>query len=136
MIRVKRIYDPPKPADGYRILVDRLWPRGISKAEAKIDLWCREIAPSGGLRKWFAHVSGRWTLFQQRYRKELKGQTDLVRTIKDLEKKKGTVTLVYAAADELRNNAAVLCSFLRSVPAERKPVAAGRQRRKELPVHS
>jgi uncharacterized protein YeaO (DUF488 family) len=136
MIRVKRIYDPPRPADGYRILVDRLWPRGISKAEAKIDLWCREIAPSGALRKWFAHIPGRWASFQQRYRKELKAKMDVVRTIKDLEKKKGTVTLVYAAADEQRNNAIVLPNFLRSVPAERKPATAGRQRQKELPVHS
>lgn len=126
MIRIKRVYDPARSADGFRILVDRLWPRGVSKAAARIDLWSREIAPSGTLRKWFGHSPGKWMSFQKKYRKELRAKMDLLRSIKDLEKENAVVTLVYAAADEHRNNAVVLCSFLRRVRASRKLATTSR----------
>lgn len=127
MIRIKRVYDPPSSADGSRrILVDRLWPRGVSKAAARVDLWCKGIAPSSELRKWFAHAPEKWAAFQQRYRKELKAKMDLLCMIKDLENKDRAVTLVYAAAEERRNNAVVLSGVLRGVRANRTPVTTGR----------
>lgn len=113
MIRGKRIYDPPSREDGFRVLVDRLWPRGLSKTRAKVDLWLKEIAPSDGLRKWFGHDSTKWEAFKGRYRKELKATPNLIRKIRALEREHGTITLLYAAADELRNNALALSEFLK-----------------------
>ena len=106
-VRLKRVYDPPKRTDGRRILVDRLWPRGVSKAEARLDQWIREIAPSAGLRRWFGHEPQRWDEFRRRYRAELAEQAE---RLTDLRRRaqEGPVTLVYAAGDGKHNHALVL----------------------------
>jgi len=111
MIKLKRAYEKPGKDDGERILVERLWPRGVSKAQAKLDLWLKEIAPSTELRKWFGHDPDRWAEFRRRYLKELRQKTDLISLLKRLAKK-DTVTLVYAARDEEHNGALALQQFL------------------------
>jgi uncharacterized protein YeaO (DUF488 family) len=110
-VEIKRVYEEPDRGDGTRILVDRLWPRGLSKERARVDLWLKDIAPSTELRKWFSHDPNKWTEFQDRYRQELKMKADL---LDDLKKKasKGRVTLLYAAKDEVHNEAVVLQSLL------------------------
>jgi uncharacterized protein YeaO (DUF488 family) len=110
-LRLKRAYEPAEPDDGMRILVDRLWPRGVSKAKAALDDWIKEIAPSTELRKWFGHDPARWTEFQRRYRAELRGQSDALDRIRDLARL-GVVTLVYSAHDEQHNDAVVLRNVL------------------------
>lgn len=115
MIQIKRIYLPARPDDGYRILVDRLWPRGIKKSDASLDCWMKDIGPSTELRKWFDHQEERWEEFIQRYRKEL--ESDLTTLMLDDLRKKSqarTVTLLYAARDELRNNAVVIRDVIRN----------------------
>lgn len=111
MFKLKRAYETPSAADGVRVLVDRLWPRGLTKNKAHLDLWLRDIAPSPRLRTWFGHDPNRWQAFQRRYWSELKDQPELVA---DLRKKgrKGTVTLVYAARDEDHNHALALKRYL------------------------
>ncbi|MEO7044822.1 MAG: DUF488 family protein [Ferruginibacter sp.] len=112
MLKIKRVYLPFDKSDGYRILIDRLWPRGLTKEEVHIDLWLKEIAPSAILRKWFAHDPEKWEGFKKLYRKELSKSaalTELVRIIK--EKKK--ITLLYAAKDEEHNNALLLLEILK-----------------------
>ena len=111
MIKLKRVYEDPSPQDGLRVLVERLWPRGLSKERAAVDLWLKDVAPSPELRKWFGHDPARWEQFQKRYRQELREKKDAVRLLKQKEKK-GTVTLVYAARDEEHNGALVLKLFL------------------------
>ena len=110
MIRLKRAYDPPAPSDGLRVLVDRLWPRGVSRDAAKIDLWLQDIAPSAALRKWFAHDPAKWAEFRRRYKAELKQEPAraALAELKGLLKKRKTVTLVYGARDEERNQAVVI----------------------------
>jgi len=112
-VALKRAYEPPSPDDGLRVLVERLWPRGLTKEKARIDLWLKDIAPSAELRKWFAHDPAKWTQFQQRYKAELKEKTELVRELKQ-KSKAGKITLVYAARDEGRNSALVLQKILKS----------------------
>ena len=107
MVKIKRIYDPASPGDGKRILVDRLWPRGIRKEDASIDEWLKDIAPSAELRKWFGHDPAKWHGFKNRYRGELKGKSGIVDRLRQ-ESQTQTVTLVFAAADAEHNNAAVL----------------------------
>jgi len=111
MIRVKRVYDAPSDGDGTRVLVDRLWPRGLTKDRAAVHLWLKEVAPSTELRVEFHHDPARWEEFRRRYRAELAGKQDLLRTLREKEME-GTVTLVYAARDEARNNAVVLKEVL------------------------
>jgi uncharacterized protein YeaO (DUF488 family) len=111
MLRVKRIYNPPSADDGRRVLVDRLWPRGVARDEARIDEWLKEIAPSDELRKWFAHEPARWEEFRRRYRKELQGEKELLERLR-IEARKGTVTLLFAARDEAHNNAVALKEIL------------------------
>ena len=106
-IRIKRVYEQPSHEDGKRILVDRLWPRGLSKEKASVDLWLKDIAPSTELRKWFDHDPSKWAEFKQRYLHELKDNSEAVQVLKD-ELKQGQVTLVYAAKDEEHNDALVL----------------------------
>ena len=113
MFGIKRVYEKPDEGDGIRVLIDRLWPRGLKKEEAKIDHWMKEIAPSGNLRKWFAHKEEHWQEFKSRYRKELKDQDELLKQLMDLGKNK-KVTLLYAAKDEERNNAQVLLEVLKN----------------------
>lgn len=110
-IRLKRAYEPAEPADGFRVLVDRLWPRGLHKDGAHIDLWLKEIAPSDALRRWFGHDPARWEDFQRKYRAELRDRTDLLRTIEDALHE-GPVTLLFAAHDEEHNNAVALRELL------------------------
>ncbi|WP_119078715.1 DUF488 domain-containing protein [Chitinophaga alhagiae] len=111
MIHIKRIYEAYAPADGYRILVDRLWPRGIKKENAHIDLWAKEVAPSDELRKWFHHEVPNWKEFEKRYKAELKESDALATLLPDIKKHK-TVTLLYGAKDEEHNQAVVLKELL------------------------
>jgi uncharacterized protein YeaO (DUF488 family) len=108
---LKRAYEPPERKDGRRILVDRLWPRGVSKVEAGIDEWMKELAPSTDLRKWFGHDPDRWDEFRRRYAKEINAHADLLAHLRDLARR-GTVTLVYSARDTLHNDAVVLREVL------------------------
>jgi uncharacterized protein YeaO (DUF488 family) len=110
--KIKRVYEEPDPADGFRILVDRLWPRGLTKARAKVDLWLRDIAPSTELRKWFDHDPLKWEEFQRRYHEELQRNSESVEMLLH-EARKGPVTLLYAAKDELRNEAVILQRLLK-----------------------
>lgn len=110
-IQLKRAYDEPAKTDGTRILVDRLWPRGVKKADAAIDLWLKEISPSTELRKWFAHDPEKWSRFRRRYQTELKHHPEQLELIRD-KAKEGTVTLIYAARDQKHNEAVVLKQFL------------------------
>lgn len=110
-LRLKRVYEPPAPSDGVRILVDRLWPRGVSKEKASLDEWEKDIAPSTELRKWFGHDPARWAEFQRRYRAELQQHADILKHIRALAKTH-TVTLVYSAHDEEHNDAVVLKDVL------------------------
>lgn len=110
-IKLKRAYEPAEPGDGIRILVDRLWPRGVSKAEAALDDWMKDVAPSTDLRKWFGHDPARWAEFQRRYRAELAQDTRQLDHIRALARDH-VVTLVYGARDEAHNDAVVLRNVL------------------------
>jgi uncharacterized protein YeaO (DUF488 family) len=110
-LRLKRAYEPPASDDGTRILIDRLWPRGIKKANAAIDEWMKEIAPSTKLRKWFGHTPERWPEFRLRYRSEIKRHPVELGRLR-LIARKGPVTLVYSAHDDVHNDAVVLRDFL------------------------
>ena len=110
-IKIKRIYDKPSKEDGLRILVDRLWPRGVSKKNASIDIWMKEIAPSNELRKWFNHDPGKWQEFRSRYFQELNKRSQLIEEILSHEKT-GTLTLVFSAKEERYNNAVALREYL------------------------
>jgi uncharacterized protein YeaO (DUF488 family) len=111
VIRLKRAYLAPSPEDGMRVLVDRLWPRGLRKSEAAIDRWLKDLAPSTELRRWFGHDPARWSEFRRRYEAELLGKTELLDELRAMAQK-GSVTLVFAAQDELHNQAVVLKDFL------------------------
>lgn len=110
-VKRKRIYLPVEESDGYRILVDRLWPRGIKKEDSRIDLWYKDVAPSNELRRWFGHDPAKYAGFIERYRQELTDAGTL-ETLRRLIRDKPSVTLLYAAKDEEHNNAAVLMSLL------------------------
>ena len=115
-LATKRIYASRATSDGYRVLVDRLWPRGVTKATAGIDLWLRDVAPSTELRVWYGHDVQRWPAFAARYRTELGARGPLLDQLLDLERQHGTVTLLYAARDEAHNEAVVLADVLRDRP--------------------
>ncbi|WP_296712313.1 DUF488 family protein [Rhodoblastus sp.] len=106
-LRLKRAYLPPAPADGQRVLVDRLWPRNLRKDDAAIDLWLKEVAPGAGLRRWFGHDQGRWNEFRRRYQLELAERSDVLRDLAGTARG-GELTLIYAARDELHNHALIL----------------------------
>lgn len=110
-IKLKRVYDLPEADDGRRILVDRLWPRGLSRQKGKIDLWLKEIAPSDELRRWFGHEPARWPEFCERYMAELEGAAPLMEGLRK-EATKGSITLLYAARDREHNNAVLLKRLL------------------------
>ena len=112
MFKVKRVYEPTNPEDGARVLVDRFWPRGVSKAKAKMNLWLRDAAPSDALRKWFGHDPRKWEAFRRRYQTELKSKSEIVETLQGLEQKHQMVTLLFAASDPHHNNAIVLAGML------------------------
>ncbi len=107
-IKLKRVYEPADPGDGFRILVDRLWPRGLSNEKARVDLWMRDIAPSTELRKWFGHEPAKWEGFGDRYREELRSHEDLLAELLELERREGTLTLLFGARDEVHNEAQVI----------------------------
>ncbi len=111
MIQLKRVYEAPSPQDGLRILVERLWPRGLRKTQAAIDLWLKDLAPSTALRQWFSHDPRKWAEFRRRYWAELDKQRDLLALLK-LRTQEGTVTFVYAASDPEHNSAAALKAYL------------------------
>lgn len=113
-IRIKRAYEDAAKNDGYRVLVDRIWPRGVSKDEAQLDDWVKALAPSTELRKWFGHDPDRWDEFRKRYRKELKARDEAQQALDDLRQRarKGRVTLVFAAKDSEHSNAAFLRELL------------------------
>lgn len=121
-LRIKRVYEPLAAGDGFRVLVDRVWPRGLSKERAAVDLWLREIAPSTGLRKWFGHDPARFPAFRARYREELEGEpargllADLA-----LRAARGPVTLVFGAKDEAHNQAVVLAEAIEGLLAQGAP---------------
>jgi uncharacterized protein YeaO (DUF488 family) len=111
-IGIKRIYEPAEADDGYRVLVDHVWPRGVSRERARLDEWARELAPSDELRKWFDHVPERFEEFRARYRRELDHHAELIGRLRD-RANNGRLTIVYAARDREHNNAAVLAELLR-----------------------
>ncbi len=110
-MKTKRVYEPPSPSDGERILVDRVWPRGVSKEKADVSLWLKEVAPSTELRKWFGHDPEKWEEFRRRYWRELDQNPEAVNQIQN-QARKGTVTLVYSARDEQHNQAVALQEYL------------------------
>ena|SRR5262249_5501036 len=114
MILIARIYEPSKKNGGWRVLVDRLWPRGVKKDAARVDQWMKEIAPSNALRKWFGHKPERWAGFQRRYRDELAKKKEMIAMLRAMERKHGTVTLLFGAKDEEHNQAVVLRDLLKA----------------------
>ncbi|HEX2869338.1 MAG TPA: DUF488 domain-containing protein [Ignavibacteriales bacterium] len=112
MIKLKRIYEEYEPADGYRILVDRLWPRGIKKESSHVDLWLKELGPSDELRKWFNHDPAKWQEFKKKYHSELSRKSDLLNEIRDAEKENKNVTILYGAKDTEHNQAVVIAEML------------------------
>ncbi|WP_295809393.1 DUF488 domain-containing protein [uncultured Nitratireductor sp.] len=115
-IRLKRIYDPVDDGDGTRILIDRLWPRGVSKERAALDAWMPDVGPSHELRKWFAHEPGRWSVFCERYREELSDRSELLKALRRTAEK-GPLTLLFSATDRERNQAVVVRRFLQEMDA-------------------
>jgi uncharacterized protein YeaO (DUF488 family) len=113
-VQLKRAYEEPSPADGYRVLVDRLWPRGVSRDRAHLDEWTRELAPSAELRQWFAHDPERYEEFRRRYRDELAAHEEKLGELRR-RARQGTLTLVYAARDTEHNDAVVLAELLRDL---------------------
>ncbi len=116
MFRCKRVYLPPESEDGARVLVDRLWPRGLAKADAALDDWLKDVAPSTELRKWFHGAPGRWSEFRERYRAELRApeRRAALARLRELERTVGTVTLLYGVRDDRRNHAQLLLEVLQS----------------------
>jgi uncharacterized protein YeaO (DUF488 family) len=110
-IKLKRVYEKPDKDDGFRILVDRLWPRGLTKEKASVDLWLKEIAPSTELRKWFGHDPAKWKNFRARYETEIRHNPSLFAVLKQ-KAREGTITLIYGARDEKHNEALVLKQLL------------------------
>lgn len=113
-VRIKRAYDPVEPGDGYRVLIDRLWPRGVSRERAHLDEWARELAPSAGLRRWFSHDPERFPEFRDRYREELRGHVAEVEELR-ARAARGPVTIVYGARDTSHNDAVVLAELVRGL---------------------
>jgi uncharacterized protein YeaO (DUF488 family) len=127
MVKIKRAYEPPSSEDGRRFLVERLWPRGVTKSALKLDGWLKEIAPSTELRKWFSHDPRKWSEFQKRYQAELKENLAALEPLLQAARQ-GAITLVYAAHDPEHNSARLLCDFLEKKlsavrPSRRKPAA-------------
>ncbi|MCZ7602819.1 MAG: DUF488 family protein [Melioribacteraceae bacterium] len=114
MIKVKRVYEEPSKDDGLRILVDRLWPRGLTKEKAKIDLWLKEVSPSNELRKWYHDNFDEWNEFKKKYKNELKDKTETVAELKQLIKKNKIVTFLYSSKNEDNNNAYALRELVKN----------------------
>ena len=122
LLTLRRVHDPASPDEGFRVLVDRLWPRGLRREQVAADLWLRDIAPSGELRKWFAHDASKWVPFVERYHAELDANSQAVRRLEALLRVHGRLTLLYAARDPVHNHAAALLEYLRQ--PEREGAAA------------
>ncbi len=124
MIKIKRVYDPPSKDDGKRILVDRLWPRGLSKEKARIDTWAKEAGPSTDLRKWFNHDPGKWAEFRKRFFAELSGKQEVVDELVN-SARKGTITLLFGSKEQTYNNATALKEYIDTIvhAHERKKAA-------------
>jgi uncharacterized protein YeaO (DUF488 family) len=120
VVQIKRAYEPPTAADGYRVLIDRLWPRGVKRETAHLDEWARELAPSADLRRWFAHDPDRFEEFGDRYETELAGHEDKLRELR-ARAERGTLTLVYGARDTEHNDAVVLAQVLRETRSAPPP---------------
>jgi uncharacterized protein YeaO (DUF488 family) len=114
MINTKRVYEQPAKEDGWRVLVDRLWPRGMTKQSAHVDIWMKDVAPSDALRKWFGHEPEKWGEFQKKYRNELAEKKELVAELRKMAKEHGTLTLLFGAKDEKHNQAVVLAGVLKT----------------------
>jgi uncharacterized protein YeaO (DUF488 family) len=114
-VRLKRAYEPAERSDGYRVLIDRIWPRGVSKEQAHLDEWARELAPSSELRRWFGHDPAKFEEFRRRYRDELAARGEKLRELRG-RARKGTLTLIYSARDTKHNDAVVLAELLRKPP--------------------
>ena len=114
MLHIKRVYDPPSDSDGFRVLVDRLWPRGLSKEQAKLDAWLKDIAPSAALRIWFNHEPEKFAVFRGRYRQELTKNGTAVAELQTLLSRHRTLTLLYGAKSPAVNHAVVLQKFLQN----------------------
>lgn len=112
MLKLKRIYEKPEKSDGYRVLVDRLWPRGVSKEKAQLDLWLRDIAPSTELRKWFGHDSKKWLEFQEKYKREINANKTVFGELKKIVEQNDNVTLLYGSKDIAHNEAVILKDLL------------------------
>lgn len=112
MISIKRVYEPKSAGDGCRVLVDRLWPRGVSKQKAALDLWMKDIGPSTELRQWFGHDPAKWAGFQKKYREELKGKNEMLDELRNLAKDNGQLTLLYGARDQEHNEAVIIAELL------------------------
>lgn len=119
MIQIKRVYEQPASDDGYRILIDRLWPRGLSKENARVDLWLKEVAPSTELRKRYHHDLEKWNEFDKLYRMELNDKKEFLQQIKDLEKEHRTITLLYGSKEKEQSQAAVLIKVLKEMRQSR-----------------
>jgi len=119
-VQIKRVHEPPAPDDGHRVLVDRLWPRGVSKCRARLDCWMKDIAPSNTLRQWFSHRRERWEEFRRAYWEELDAQRERLADLQKLAEQ-DKVTLLFAAKDEAHNNAVVLQQWLRRNAVTRSP---------------
>jgi uncharacterized protein YeaO (DUF488 family) len=135
-IQIKRVYDPAAPSDGYRILIDRLWPRGLTRESAAVDEWMREVAPSAELRRWFGHEPERWAEFRKRYREELQHEpaAAALTHLREIAAHQRVTTLLYGAKDEAHNNAAVLLEILESSVTERAAIA--RRKRQTAVLHT
>lgn len=116
MVRIARIYESARHDDGWRVLVDRLWPRGVKKEKARVNEWMKEVAPSDRLRKWFGHKAQRWEQFERRYRAELAKKKEMIGRLAAMEKKHGTLTLLFGAKDREHNQAVVLRNVLKGKP--------------------
>ena len=121
LIKTRRIFESPSDEDGFRVLVDRLWPRGLSKKSASVDMWLKEISPSNELRRWFSHDPEKWPEFKKRYSKELGGKKESIKLLRSLEREKMKLTLLYAAKDTEHNNAVFLAGYLREKATSRPP---------------
>jgi uncharacterized protein YeaO (DUF488 family) len=126
-VRLKRAYEPAAPSDGYRVLIDRLWPRGVSRQQARLDDWAKELSPSPELRRWFGHEPSRFEEFRQRYTEELRDQRPRLTALRR-RAREGTVTLVYSAQDAAHNDAVVLAEVLRRGLPKRQAPASGTNR--------
>lgn len=115
VIKIKRIYEKADRADGYRVFVDRLWPRGMKKEDAKIDLWLKDVAPSSSLRRWFSHDSAKWHRFVQKYHKELDAKQGFINRILEQQRKGNNITLLFGSKEEKYNNAKALKEYLQQL---------------------